>query len=40
MPKSGGTFNGSVTFDRNVTFNGNMRGTDPNSLYNVYTGRC
>ena len=38
MPKSGGTFNGSVTFDRNVTFNGNMRGTDPNSYITFTPG--
>ena len=31
MPKSGGTFSGSVTFDRNVTFDGMLQGTDPNS---------
>ena len=31
MPKSGGTFSGSVTFDGNVTLDGMLQGTDPNS---------
>ena len=31
MPKSGGTFIGSVKFDRNVTLDGMLQGTDPNS---------
>ena len=31
MPKSGGTFSGSVAFDGNVTLDGMLQGTDPNS---------
>ena len=31
MPKSGGTFIGSVAFDGNVTLDGMLRGTDLNS---------
>ena len=38
MPKSGGTFSGSVTFDRNVTLDGMLQGTDPNSSINFTPG--
>ena len=38
MPKSGGTFNGNVTFYRNVTFYGMLQGTDPNSSINFTPG--
>ena len=38
MPKSGGTFIGSVTFDKNVTLDGMLRGTDPNSSISFTPG--
>ena len=38
MPKSGGTFIGSVTFDENVTLDGMLRGTDPNSSISFTPG--
>ena len=38
MPKSGGTFSGGVTFDRNVTLDGMLQGTDPNSSISFTPG--
>ena len=38
MPKSGGTFMGSVAFDRNVTLDGMLQGTVPNSSISFTPG--